>query len=461
MGCICPGRPPDYSLKIGCEGSVFVTLTAGVAKVDITPQDPTFLWGFAHAERTSTGIHDPLFASALFIKSDVQPLILISVDLLMLSKESATFCREFIADQTGVPVKNILISATHTHSGPVTSPVKAMHTDPIEVLPDPDYIDSLHSGIIQAAVEACRHAIPARLAITQANIEGVGGSRNVKDGLRDPEAGILYLQDAANHTPMALSVIYSVHPTVLHEDSKLISADFPGMARQYLEQHLPGITVLYHTGAAGDQSPRHYVTEQTFKEAQRLGENLGHSVLQSILNLSDDDFLTSIDLGAAHTFVDLPSRIFPSLDEAENRLENACFEFEQLKESGADRAAIRTAEVAIFGAEELLALATMQMNGELNDLLQASLPAEVQALKIGPVCLVGFPAEMFVTYGLEIKRRSASRTFVISLANGSLHGYIVTPEATGYEADFTFYDPDAGTILVDTAVEILNELNQE
>ncbi len=66
-----------------------------------------------------------------------------------------------------------------------------------------------------------------------------------------------------------------MHPTVLHEDSTAITADFPGAARAFLAERFPDLTTIYHTGPSGNQSPRYFVTGQTFAEADRLGTMLG------------------------------------------------------------------------------------------------------------------------------------------------------------------------------------------
>ncbi len=68
-------------------------------------------------------------------------------------------------------------------------------------------------------------------------------------------------------------LVCCMHPTVLHEDSKLISRDFPGMAREYLKKNVFGedCVIVHHTGPEGNQSPRHVTKANTFEEAQRFG----------------------------------------------------------------------------------------------------------------------------------------------------------------------------------------------
>src|SRR5208282_2025556 len=97
-----------------------MSLVAGVAVSDISPRKPLFLAGYPHVPRTSTGIHDKLLASALYLSDGTAPLLLLGVDILFISPQSADLCRKRISTKTGVPARNILISATHTHSGPLT-----------------------------------------------------------------------------------------------------------------------------------------------------------------------------------------------------------------------------------------------------------------------------------------------------------------------------------------------------
>ncbi|MCD6284791.1 MAG: hypothetical protein J7M39_02615, partial [Anaerolineae bacterium] len=133
-------------------------------------------------------------------------------------------------------------------------------------------------------------------------------------------------------------------------------------------------------------------------------------------------------------------------------------QYEQLQDDKAPRAEIRTAECAVFGAEGTLALAQAEARGELDARLRDYRSAEVQALQISDVCLIGLQGECFVEYALEIKRRAVRRTFVVSLVNGELQGYIVTPEAAaagGYEATNAVFAPESGRTLVNAAVELV------
>jgi hypothetical protein len=250
---------------------------------------------------------------------------------------------------------------------------------------------------------------------------------------------------------------YSMHPTVLHEDSSLVSADFPHYTRIRLEQAFPGMRVLYHNGPCGNLSPRYWVRGQTFAEAERLGTLLGDQVLAALESLAPSAFADTARLGAATARVTLPPRSFGSVAAAERELAAAKDEYERLRREGAPHGPVRTAECTVFGAEERVTLARAQQEGATQRILNEYNPVEVRVLALNHCFLVGFPGECFVEYALEVKRRRPG-AFVISLANGELQGYIPTPEATGYEARLSFFEPQAGERLVETAVALIDKL---
>lgn len=437
-----------------------MSLRSGVAICDISPRKPMFLAGYPHVPRISTGFHDPVLASALFLSDGRTPLLLISVDVLFITRESTKLCREEIGRTCSVPATNILISATHTHSAPVTASMLAWREDPVVPSPDAEYMRHFHDGIIQAAQEACKTARPAQLAVSTARIEGVGSNRLAPDGPFDPEAGLILLR--AEGRLIALSLIYGMHPTVLHEDSTLVSSDFPHYTREQIRAAIPGITTVYHTSACGNLSPRYDVRGQTFPEAERLGRKLGDQVLSAIRELGDTDFRDDISLVATQGFAELLPNRFPSVNEAQTSLEEARSNFLRLQRENARHGPLRTAECIVLGCEEGLTLAKAQAVGETSRLQESYQHAEVQVFRIGDTFLVGLPGEQFVEYALELKRIAPGRTCIASLANGELQGYIVTPEARTqlcYEAAFSLFAAESGQRLLDTALRLMKELS--
>ena len=436
-----------------------MSLRAGVAVRDISPRKPMFLVGYPHVPRISIGIHDPLLASALYLANGETALLLISVDVLFISRESTETCRTAIARACGMPASNILIGATHTHSGPVTATMLAWRDDPVVPAPDAEYMEIFHAGIVQAAKAACQAARPAQLALTTSQTEGVGCNRLAPDGPFDSEAGMLAIRSEGKL--VALTLVYGMHPTVLHEDSPWVSSDFPYYARQQLNEAFPGLTTVYHNAPCGNLSPRYHVRDQTFTEAERLGRKLGSVTVAALGRLHEEDFQADIPLAVLQGYAAMVSNHFSTVDDAQRALLSAQERFEQLKREGAPHGPVRTAECVIFGCEEGLTLARAQAARETTRLQEHYRKAEVQAFRIGDAFVVGLPGEQFVEYALQLKRAAPARTFAVSLANGELQGYIVTPEArnqVSYEAAFALFAAESGQRLIDTALGLLTEL---
>ncbi|MDD5699212.1 MAG: neutral/alkaline non-lysosomal ceramidase N-terminal domain-containing protein [Victivallaceae bacterium] len=435
-----------------------MTLKAGNATVDITPEIPMFLVGYPHIERISEGVHDPLSANALYLENQGGSLLMIAVDLLFLDAATCGDIRGKIAGETGLKTENIMISCTHTHSGPVTTDMLAFRNDPVVPETDPVYLEKLKERISAAGIKAVNNAKPAEIATASATVTGVGRNRHDPEGPRDPEAGIIVVRDAAVKTIKAISLIYCMHPTVLHEDSKLVSSDFPNYAREYLRSRFGGdITILYHTGPEGNLSPRYDVKGQTFAEAERLGKLLGSYVAAKIALLADADFASDPAISAGCRTVSPVRRKLPAVRAAQKNLKFHEAEFARLKSENAGHGPVRTAECAVFGAEETLFLARCAEDGTLDAVLAQYAEIEIQVLRIGGIYIAAFPGEMFVEYSLQLKKESPEKAFAICLANGEMQGYIVTANASGYEADNSLFMPETGNLMVKTAVELISE----
>ena len=97
------------------------------------------------------------------------------------------------------------------------------------------------------------------------------GNRHDPGGPCDRDVPVLIARALDDVRWLGIMYVCSMHPTVLHEDSRLASADFPWAARRVLRERLtgPGCAILHHMGCAGNQSPRHVARSNTFAEAER------------------------------------------------------------------------------------------------------------------------------------------------------------------------------------------------
>ncbi len=432
------------------------TLKAGTSEVDITPRRAMHLAGYPFVERNSTGVHDPLLSTAFYITDGSTPVIFIGNDVIFVSRSLVARVRKQITEKTGVPEANILVSATHTHSGPVTVRFAAGSHD--KTLPEPDagYLEQMEEGMIAAACQAVENATPVTIGLSIANATGIGTNRRHPDGVRDLDVPVLIARSIQTGQLIGLMLICNMHPTVLHEDSTLISGDFPGIARQILQKEMLSVPcpILYHSGASGDQSPRHVTKGNTMEEAERLGRILAKAVAATFDRIQ---YTSDITIGANQQFITLPRKKFPCKEIANEQVVNTRKQLDCLVEEGKNRQAIRTAEVNWFGAVELAHLCDMVQNNTLEAVYESCNPAEIQVIRLGNWSFVAWPGEIFIEYALQLKRQYRN-VFLVTLANGELQGYIVTKEAAeqgGYESSNAIFDYSSGDILVANTIRAL------
>lgn len=423
--------------------------------VDITPSKSAFLYGYPHVPRMSTGTHDPLECAALYLEGPEGTALFLANDLIYFPRDFARRVRERIAAATGVPVEAIMVTATHTHSGPVLTNNLSNSADSVPKA-DVVYLDWLADRQVAVAKAALAAAEPADFGLAIARAEGVGSNRHDPAGPTDAELPVLVARSRTTGSPLACMTVYGMHPTVLHEDSKLFSADFPGFTRRWLQANAlpPSCPVVYHQGAAGNQSPRHVTRANTFAEAQRIGENLGRSIAAAIQAVT---FAPLGNVAAQCATIDVIPRDFPSVADADEALRRSRARFQQLIADRAPRQEIRTAECDVFGAEKTALLARAVVDGSLAKAIATASPAEIQVITINDWKFVAWPGEFFVEHGLAVKAKS-SNTVVITLANGELQGYIATPEAVArgaYEATNAIFKVENGPRFVERTLALL------
>jgi neutral ceramidase len=433
------------------------TFLAGAATADISPTTSQFLAGYPHVERWSTGLYDPLTSSALALDDGQTCLLFIANDILYVPKHIVARARQRITEATGLPAKQIMITATHTHSGPVVHNRGPGSYDKVVPDADPAYLADLENGIVQAGVTAFWSRRPAEIGMATAHVEGIGTNRRDPKGPADPEIPVFATRDARTKALIGIMEVYAMHPTVLHEDSRLASGDFPAMGRQYLQSALGAkIPVLHHMGASGNQSPRHCVRGQTFDEAVRLGTILGKAVEKAIGTITFEPHLT---LTSAQTFIEYPLRDLPDVESATAKVEAVRAKFARQQQDGTPRAIVRTTECDLFGAEASLALAKSKADGRIDQALKGCMPAEIQLMRIGPWALVGWQGEVFIEYALELRQANPG-IFVCTCANGSMAGYIATEQAAaegGYEASTSLFSTESGKHLVAASQRLIDE----
>lgn len=433
-----------------------MSIMVGANSVNITPKTSQFLCGYPHVERYSEGIDTLLRSSSLYLDDGCTRMLIISNDLIFLDKATVAEIRNRISATTKINSANIMITCTHTHSGPLTVNSIARAYDSTVPERDPEYLAFIIDRISKGAIEATSTAVEAEIGLEKASSAKVGCNRRSPSGASNPIVPVLTARNATTHATIAVMMTVCVHPTILHQDSKLVSADFPGHARKWIKKELGDIPIIQHTGPAGNQSPRHIARANTVEEADRLGALLAESVLRGIKKTY---YTTDIELKCSGSSMELPINNFPSPEDAERNNREKIAKLAAMREKNADPHETRTAECDWFGAERKVMLAKMKASGELEKLAKPhSMPAEVQMMRIGEWTFVAWPGEIFVEFALELMKKSQN-TYAIAYANGETQGYLVTKEAVeegGYEASIAiFKSPDSPEMLLKETLKLI------
>src|SRR3989442_3280559 len=218
------------------------TLRGGVAKVEITPPPGFERWGYSDRKGPATGTLDPLYARVLVLDEGKKFLALVTLDLGR-SFGPASLAR--LQNVTPKCFSSLIVTASHTHSGPVVMDRYPNGAPPWELAA----VDKIGHAIQQT----CSHLVDVRIG-TGYGAADIGHNRlhvntdgtvnwfernltRLPTSPVDPMVSVLRI-DQADGTPLAILVNYSCHPVVFGSDNLQYSADYPGVMIKTVEAAL-------------------------------------------------------------------------------------------------------------------------------------------------------------------------------------------------------------------------------
>lgn len=351
--------------------------------------------GFAARTAGSRGVHDPTSVRAIVLDG----IAVVSIDVCTVHEDTIQEMREQVA---GV-VDDMVVTATHTHSGPAIGRGRAGGHD-----------HGVHHDVVtatRAAVVAAASAnTPARMQTTQCFGTGVAHNRRHPDVSIDPPLTALRFLDR-DEGQIGILLSYPCHPVVLDGTNLLISGDYVGYLRQAVEARWPGTTAVFLPGAAGDVNTGHSAeasyrpqgaATRTFAEAERIGNKLAAGLTDAVwCDLPGD---RAVFRSAE---VHLP---FAALDPDEVASDARCWE------AMADRAG---------NQERGLWQAWARWARQWRPGPHAAWSGRVSALTIGRQHLVFLPGEPFWQSAQNIAHGREPNTLVIGYSDG-VPGYLPT-----------------------------------
>jgi neutral ceramidase len=435
-------------------------LRVGAAAVKITPPSGTPMAGY-YDPRGSTGVLDDLFAKAAVLDDGQTRVALVVCDLIGLTESVVAEARKLIQEKTKIPGERVMLSATHTHTGPaLTRGTPRDDVDGAGTEPARKYTAGLPALIAQAVADAQSRLAPARASFARESEHRLSFNRRywMKDGsvgwnpgrlnprtIRpagpiDPEVDIVCFE-TPRRKPVLTYVNFAMHPDTT--GGTMVSADYPGaLARRLAEYKGPAMLTLFANGACGNINHINVQwsdRQQGPDEANRLGTILAAAVFKAYMGLRP---VADVKLRVRREAIELP--LAKVTDE----------EIRQARETVARGAKAKFLDRV--QAHKALDVAALQGK---------PLPAEVQVITMGKdLAWVSLPGEAFVELGLSIKAASPfQQTNVVELAGGSI-GYIPNRSAYAegnYEVVSARCAEGSGEMLVSAAVRMLEELHKE
>ncbi len=460
LGCFLP-----TTLARSADGNADTNirrLRAGTARVDITPvKFPVLVCG-GFLSRSASKVNDPLFARCLVLDDGTKKLVLMVVDTVAIPDEIDDAVRATAAKSTGIPAENMMISATHTHTGGAL--ISALGTKA-----DPDYSKFVPGKLVECIEKAAANLQPAKVGWSgEDHPEGthcrvfirrpdcIGsdptGRQNVRAmmhpgyqnpqyigpcGPTDPEVSILAVQ-TADGRPMALLANYSMH----YFGAGPISADYYGDFSRIIGKTLADgdesfIAMMSH-GTSGDQQWQDYANPRKSIAREQYAQNVADAALRAYKRI---EFHDSVPLGVTMRRVTID---FQRVDK-----EIQAWADKIIAEMAGRDPRSRT---EVYAREIML----------LKEMHKAT--RKLQAIRIGDLGIAAMPVEAYAITGLKLKQKCPlPDMFNIELANGFL-AYIPPPELRplgGYNcwpARHTMTQNDTETIYVDTLLEMFEEL---
>lgn len=386
-------------------------------------------------------VEHPLLAKGVVLDDGARRYVLCAVDWCVLSNSSRLRFRQTIADAAGTDVAAVAVQMVHQHTALLVDIDAQRILDSVDNAPAYLEEDFLHDAFDRLGA-AVKEAIPRlqrvdRIGAGEARVERVASSRRIysedgkfhgrssstrgrphlrelPEGLIDPAIKTITL--AAGQRPLARLHYYATHPQSFYGDRR-VSYDFPGMARETLEQE-EGVFQVYFTGCAGDIAAGKY-NDGSPEARQQLAERLLAGMKAAV------DATRWEPVQAGPRWLTAPVLLPPKL--AADPSQAGLFSLRGLHPEHLRSLMANPKESANsrIGAARRLAF-----------LDRKDRPIELSGLQLGRVHIVHLPGEPMVEFQLDAQRQRPDEFVAVAGYGEGCTNYICTAEAFeqgGYE----------------------------
>lgn len=418
-----------------------IRIAAGAADRDVTPEFPVPMGGYGQRVTSSEGVLDPVAVTALVLGDD-SPVVIVTADLISTAGPIRTAVAERLAHHGWFDSGRLVMTATHTHSGPVPHDPSGASGATAR------FSEMLVTGIVEA-VEEAHEARRSALVVSGTGDVRIGFNRwrPDDDSSVDPRIPVVAILDAQSRTVLAALFGAGCHPTTFGWDNMRISADYPGVAKRLVQAAFPGAIAMFVNTTEGDVvpltserrdalDPRGY-TGNDPSRAETLGRLLADEVVRTVLDIVSDPgseegtlALVSMDIPAASNNAGLDEetariRLAESTDVLRSHLGGDFTERVSMAHLwAASSAAVVAADMSDDDMRDVM-IACCYYLGLTARLARGSNPAPVQApvqaMVLDRAHILFMPGEVLVGVGsLWSELVGRPESFTVGLANAHL-----------------------------------------
>lgn len=386
----------------------------GVARRNITPDQPVWMAGYAARTEPSDGKLHEIYVKALALATPVgDRCVILTSDLIGIPRDVSLAVVDQVQAKFDLPPDALLLNASHTHTGPELRPILSRMYD----IPPPyrQRVAQIRAQVIDHMVACIGAALddlqPATLHFSESSASFARNrrfptengfiNRRYDDGPVDHTVPVLAVKNAQGQL-RAILFGYACHNTVL--SVRQISGDYAGFAQHALEENHPNALAMFVAGAGGDQNP---YPRREIELARTHGRSLADAVEKT---LESDARTITPQLSAARATADLDFAPPPSREELESWM------------SSDQRYRRHKAQFLLDRYEQI----------------PESYPCPVQALRLGErLVLIAIGGEVVIDYALRLRREFDAHDVWIAGYSNDVFGYLPSRRVLlegGYEA---------------------------
>ncbi len=440
----------------------------GFSRINITPMMGIPLMGY-YQVRLADGVLDDLEANAIAYELGDVRTLMISVDHCGLRKEILNPYRAKIAEITGVPVDNVFISATHTHTGPETT----LNSDNEKVQ---EYVKILERKLVDVAGFALADLKPAKMGwgIGQApNVAFIrrfrmkDGSVKTNPGVNNPnivapigevDERVSVVRFDREGGESVVLVNFANHPDVV--GGCKISADWPGLLRKNVEKTIDNVKCIFFNGAQGDVNhvnvhPTGGYLNDMFIDFDDVARGYGHAnyiarvVLGGVLQAYDKVQYVNVDKIEAKI-----KRIGVPTNKASKEQLLEAHRINDLYVGGRANELPYEGMMLTTIVAEAARMVRLENEPETYEML-------LSGMRIGPVMFVGIPGEPFTGVGRGLKDADGFDLILPMCNTNGKEGYFPMQDSYdegGYEARTSTFKAGAAEFIISEGKKLIKEM---